>query len=226
MGIALSLMGFTALVVQTYAGDVIDKTHFDRRAFLSLASVATAFSASAILFVHEGNEDHTLIFGTKVIEGISSSFIGPCVAALTLATFGPDVFDEVMASNIFWGHVGSVASALLAGVAGYLLYPDIKYCFLVIGFSALMAVGGVQFLPEGNPLLGRGLQVRETDFAGKDTPDGEIAKQSGDQSEYFNKEQQHKPKFDEDEEKKASSYWEVFGDRKTLVLCLTGFFFQ
>ena len=64
------------------AGDVIDKTQFDRRTFLSLASLATAFSASAILFVHEGNTDHALMFTTKIIEGISSSFIGPCVAAL------------------------------------------------------------------------------------------------------------------------------------------------
>ena len=158
MGIALSMMGFTALVVQTFAGDIIDKTHFDRRAFLSLASVATAFSASAILFVHEGNNDHILIYATKVLEGIASSFIAPCVAALTLASFGPDVFDEVMASNIFWGHVGSVVSAVLAGLVGYLMYPDIKYCFLVIGFSALMAVGGVRFLPEGDPLMGRGLR--------------------------------------------------------------------
>lgn len=230
VGIALSLMGFTALLVQTFAGDVIDKTHFDRRVFLSLASVATAFSASAILFVHEGNEDHILIFATKIIEGISSSFIGPCLAALTLATFGPDVFDEVMASNIFWGHVGSVASAVLAGLAGYLLYPDIKYCFLVVGFSAFMAVGGVQFLPEGNPLLGRGLQVRETEnlSAGRGTLDGDVSAE-GDVDEYINMEQrQSKPTLHslESEEKMASSYWEVFGDRKTLVLCLTGFFFH
>jgi Na+/melibiose symporter-like transporter len=61
---------------------VIDKTQFDRRTFLAVASIATAISASAILFVHEGNTDHALIFTTKVIEGISSSFIGPCLAAL------------------------------------------------------------------------------------------------------------------------------------------------
>jgi len=233
VGIALGLMGATALLVQTYAGDVIDKTHFDRRMFLSLASVATAFSASAILFVHEGNEDHILIFGTKVIEGISSSFIAPCIAALTLATFGPDVFDEVMASNIFWGHVGSSASAVLAGLAGYLLYPDIKYCFLVIGISAMMAVGGVQFLPEGDPLLGRGLQVGESknrNDAGGGTLDADVALQGrGNGTEYVNMTQpQSAPKFHslESEEKMASGYLEVFADRKTLVLCLTGFFYH
>mmetsp|Transcript_2804 Transcript_2804/g.5984 ORF Transcript_2804/g.5984 Transcript_2804/m.5984 type:complete len:484 (-) Transcript_2804:346-1797(-) len=235
VGIALSIMGFTALIVQTFAGDVIDKTHFDRRAFLSMASAATAFSASAILFVHEGNEDHTLMFSTKVIEGISSSFIAPCVAALTLATFGPDMFDEVMASNIFWGHVGATASALLAGLAGYVMYPDIKYCFLVIGFSALMAVGGVQLLPEGDPLMGRGLQsTHHSDAAaGNGTLDGEVGasavagdmKNGDSKTVYFNMEQQSAP-LDEGEENMVSSYWSVFADRKTVVLCATGFFFH
>ncbi|KAL7541853.1 hypothetical protein ACHAXR_011282 [Thalassiosira sp. AJA248-18] len=230
VGIALSLMGFTALIVQTFAGDIIDKTHFDRRAFLSLASVATAFSASAILFVNGADGGRLLIFSTKVIEGISSSFIGPCVAALTLASFGPDSFDEVMASNIFWGHVGSIASAFLAGLAGYCLYPDIKYCFLVIGFSALMAVGGVQLLPEGDPLLGRGLQTHGTlDNDVANARDDGIKNEDSFKTDYVNMEQkQSSPKFhsQESEENMASSYWSVFSDRKTVVLCLTGFFFH
>ncbi|KAL7531541.1 hypothetical protein ACHAWF_003818 [Thalassiosira exigua] len=241
VGIALSLMGFTALLVQTVAGDVIDKTHFDRRAFLSLASVATAFSASAILLVREGNEDHMLMYGTKIIEGISSSFIGPCVAALTLAYFGPDKFDEVMASNILWGHVGSVASAVLAGAAGYLLYPDIKYCFLVIGFSALMAVGGVQLLPEGDPLMGRGLQTREMGAAAvkaaeaEAEAEGAAKDEEGARTGYVDMGQTEsevegvaRPEIhtQASEDKMISSYWSVFGDRRTVVLCLTGFFFH
>ena len=206
VGIALSAMGFTALVVQTLAGDVIDKTHFDRRTFLALASIATAFSASAILFVHEGNTDHALMYVTKIVEGISSSFIAPCLAALTLATFGPDKFDEIMASNILWGHIGSVVSAILAGLAGYFLYPDIKYCFLVIGFSAMLAVGGVKFLPEGDPLMGRGLQSPRNSTV-ETTPD-------------------YVPMEIQRTDSVVSSYGDVFLDRKTIVVCLTGFFFQ
>ncbi|KAL7440038.1 hypothetical protein ACHAXH_008860 [Discostella pseudostelligera] len=238
VGIALSIMGFTALLVQTIAGDIIDKTHFDRRSFLSIASVATAFSASAILFVHEGNVNHVLMYTTKFIEGISSSFIGPCVAALTLATFGPDVFDEVMASNIFWGHVGCILSAVLAGAVSYVLYPNIQYCFLVIGFSALLAVGSVQLLPEGDALLGRGLQSthhsQSTNSSGAGTLDEDVARDTNvknDEStaDYVDmKHQQHQSAALElnDEEKMVSSYWSVFADRKTVVLCLTGFFFH
>ena len=232
VGVALSMMGFTALLFQTFAGDVIDKTRLDRRTFLTLSATATAFSASAILFVHEGNTDHALMYGTKVIEGISSSVIGPCVAALTLATFGPDAFDDSMASNILWGHVGSVNSAVLVGLVGYVMYPDIKYCFLVIGFSAVCAVMGVQLLPEGDPLMGRGLQTRRNDAGNNATgrlndddalqpPVAGNGMRNDDSSlDYVDMKQQ------DDGEQMASSYWSVFSDRKTVVLCLTGFFFQ
>lgn len=138
-----------------------------------------------------------------------------------------------MASNIFWGHVGSIVSALLAGVAGYVLYPDIKYCFLVIGVSALMAVGGVQFLPEGDPLMGRGLQTHPTDNAGTGALDGEVFNNADDSMKndsnvkYVNMDE-HRPAYhtQESEDKMVSSYWSVFGDRRTVVLCATGFFFQ
>mmetsp|Transcript_21515 Transcript_21515/g.50593 ORF Transcript_21515/g.50593 Transcript_21515/m.50593 type:complete len:462 (-) Transcript_21515:28-1413(-) len=218
VGVALSLMGFTALIVQTIAGDVIDKTHFDRRTFLSLASLATALSASAILLVQEGNGDRMLIYSTKIIEGISSSFIGPCVAALTLAQFGPARFDDVMAGNILWGHLGSIASALLAGLTGYYLYPDIKYCFLVIGFSALCAVGGVQLLEEGDALMGRGLQTQAAGTLDTSVVAEDIDSNTG----YLNADQS----IAVEAEKNVASYWSVFGDRKTIVLCFTGFFFH
>ncbi len=156
VGIALSLMGFTALIIQPWAGDWVDKTALDRRIFLSVASLFTAASASAILFVRKGNNDHMLIFITKVIEGVTSSFIGPCLAALTLSTFGPNHFDAVMASNLLFGHIGSVAAAILAGIFAFTFYPDIKYCFLVVGASALMACFFVQFLPVGDQNMGRG----------------------------------------------------------------------
>lgn len=215
VGLALSLMGLSALLFQPWAGDLVDKTTVDRRLFLTVASVLSAGSASAILLVNEGNRDHLLIFITKVIEGIASSFIGPCLAALTLANFGPNHFDAVMASNIFWGHVGSVFAAVLAGAVAFLLYPDIKYCFVVIGVSALLAVFFVQYLPQGDPLMGRG-------FQGKVAMDehGQIERLESDESTVaIDNQAKNKPPT-------ASSYWEVFFDWRTCILCLTGFFFQ
>jgi len=215
VGVALSLMGLTALVVQPWAGDWIDKTTIDRRIFLTVASVLTALSASAILFVREGNSDHALIFVTKVIEGIAASFIGPSLAALTLANFGPHHFDAVMATNIFWGHIGTVVAAILAGAVAYGAYPDIKYCFLVIGASALLALTVTPFLPQGDPLMGRGFK-------------GKIAIDEYGHIEHLEEEGETDPtpSGGESVAPQASTYWDVFSDLKTCVLCLTGFSFQ
>jgi MFS family permease len=212
VGIALSLMGLTALVVQPWAGDWIDKTTVDRRLFLTAASIITALSASTVLFVKQGNTDHSLIFISKVIEGVAASFIGPCLAALTLATFGPNHFDSVMASNIVWGHVGSVVAAVLAGIVSYAFYPNVKYCFLVIGAAALSACAFIPHLPQGDPLMGRG-------FQGKVAMDeyGQLERLESDESTVAAGNQS---------KQEAAAYWDVVSDRKTCILCMTGFFFQ
>jgi len=191
----------------------------DRRFFLVGASIVTACSASAVMFVQEGNSEHMLMYITKVVEGIASSFIMPCLAALTLACFGPLHFDAVMASNIFWGHIGTSIAAVLAGISAYALYPNIKFCFLVIGASALLAVFFTQFLPQGDQMLGRGFQGKSAmNEEGHMVKTGNIigGACSG-------------PEKEEDtavNNNEASTYMEVLTDKKTLILCLTGFFFQ
>ena len=46
-------------------------------------------------------------------------------------------------------------AAALAGLVAYLMYPNIKSCFLVIAVSALSAIFFVGFLPEGDKLMVR-----------------------------------------------------------------------
>lgn len=212
VGMALSLMGFTALIVQPFAGNLVDVTSVDRRFFLAVAALVTAFSASAIFFVGEGNTDHMIIFLTKIVEGVASSFIAPCLAALTLASFGPDHFDAIMASNILWGHIGTSVAAVLAGLVAYVLFPDIKFCFLVIGASALLAVFFTQYLPQGDQLMGRGFQG---DF---DLDENGQKKRIGDKGAENNNNMHASPE--------AASYACILLSKEAIVLCLTGFFFQ
>lgn len=215
VGLALSLMGLTALVVQPWAGDYVDKTVIDRRIFLAVASIVTAASASAVLWVRPGmNTDHMLIFITKVVEGVAASFIGPCVAALTLANFGPRHFDAVMASNLLWGHVGTVAAAILAGLVAYFLYPRTKYCFLVIGAAALTALFFIPYLPQGDQLMGRGFQGK---FAIDE--DGHLEQLDSDESTVaVDNRDKHPPV--------ATNYLKIFLNKKTSLLCFIGFFFH
>jgi MFS family permease len=187
---------------------------------LSAASVLTALSASAIFFV-EGNSQHKLIYVSKVVEGLASSFIAPCLSALVLATFGPHHFDAIMASNVMWGHIGSVVAAFLAGLVAYFMYPNIKLCFLVIAASALSAVFFIGLLPEGDKLMGRG-------FMGKQALDrfGHVEQLVEEKNKDEALEEQACNKETTDEDPKASSYWEVMSDKRCFLLCVTGFFFQ
>ncbi len=211
IGVALSLMGFTTLFMQTCAGDIVDKATIDRRLLLALAALTTAGSAMAIMFVREGNQDHMLMYVTKILEGIACSFMTPCLTALTLANFGPQQFDSIMASNVFWGLVGYAISATLVGATAYVFYPNIKLCFLVIGFSAVMAALLTKLLPEGHPKLGSGFRVDNR----KEEDVEESSYQKDENASLF-----HRKEFE------AASYWSVFTERRTLIFCLTGFFFQ
>eukprot|EP00533_Pseudo-nitzschia_delicatissima_P013299 CAMPEP_0197273348 /NCGR_PEP_ID=MMETSP1432-20130617/11157_1 /TAXON_ID=44447 /ORGANISM="Pseudo-nitzschia delicatissima, Strain UNC1205" /LENGTH=326 /DNA_ID=CAMNT_0042738999 /DNA_START=32 /DNA_END=1012 /DNA_ORIENTATION=+ len=123
-----------------------------------------------------------------------------------------------MASNTFWTHIGSVVAASLAGLVAYFMYPNIKLCFLVIAASALSAVFFIGFLPEGDKLMGRG-------FVGKQALDefGHV-EQLVEESESDESLEEQTTTVHEDP--KAVSYWEVISDKRTFVLCLTGFFFH
>jgi hypothetical protein len=126
-----------------------------------------------------------------------------------------------MASNALWGHIGSCVAAVLAGLVAYFMYPDIKFCFLVIGASALSAVVFVQFLPEGDRLMGRG-------FQGKQALDefGHVEQLQDQESDKIAEEGHQKSDATTNETPEASTYWEVISDKRCFLLCLTGFFFQ
>ena len=215
VGLALSLMGFTTLLIQPLAGNWVDQTIIDRRIFLGTASAITAVSASTILLVRQGNysSDHALIFISKIVEGVSASFIGPCVAALTLASFGPKYFDTIMASNIFWGHIGSVVAAILAGLVAYIFYPNVKYCFLIIAAAALCAILFIPFLPQGDPMMGRGFQ-------------GKVAIDEAGQLEKLTDSDDTKVHAHDDPPPVAATYLETLSCPRTGLLCMTGLFFQ
>lgn len=211
VGFAISLMGFTTLFMQTCAGDIVDKTIVDRRILLSVASLLTAGCAMSIMFVREGNQDHMLMYVTKVIEGVACSFTMPCLTALTLANFGPELFDNIMASNVFWGLVGYAISSTIVGIVAYVFYPTIKMCFLIIGIAAVAASVLSTFLPQGDPKVGSGFRV---ETLSKDLESRNDALKDENSSLFQKKELE------------AASYWSVFSDRNILIFCLTGFFFQ
>jgi hypothetical protein len=105
--------------------------------------------------------------------------------------------------------VGSAVSAILAGTSAYILYPNIKFCFIVIGLSALSAAIMVKFLPEGDPLLGRGM----SNTTKKDNERSQLQQSDANFTQEGNLPE-------------AESYISVICEPKTLTLCLTGFMYH
>lgn len=216
VGVALGFMSLTCLIIQPWAGDWLDKTTLDRRLILMAVSLVTAVTACSVLLVAPGNKDHMLVFISKMIDGISAAFFEPCLAALTLACFGPKHFDAIMASNLLFAHLGAVFVAIAAGLVAFFMYPHAKYCFLVLCVSALASFFFIQFLPEGDHEMGRG-------FAGKMALDGD--NQLGktmDMDEW----QEVKKARSSDGTNEAARYWDVISDTRTVLVSLSGFFFQ
>jgi MFS family permease len=150
VGIALALRGLAALLAQPMAGVWVESSRVDRRLLLALASLGSAAGASTILWIRENEEeyqiDKVVFFASKFIEGISASFIIPCVALITLAQFGPERMDAMMASHMVWSQIGAVLAAIAAGIVAYIYYPNVKYCFLVITIAALSTILFLPFL--------------------------------------------------------------------------------
>jgi len=246
VGLALSLMGFAALSFQTISGDMIDKTTYDRRKVLSIACIVTTLCALAIIFVNDNSySQHGLYYITKIIQGIASTFIMPTISALTMGWFGPKYFDLNMASIILYSHVGTLVTAVLAGLSAYLLYPNIHYSFLVLGFALVLALIFIRVLPKGDAAMGRGFHgtnenytfdcqgnaiiddgTKNANDTGSNNDEVFVHSTSKDKTAPLNDSTTTNNTNTSSKEQEAASYWTIFTDSKICILSLTGLFFH
>jgi hypothetical protein len=131
-------------------------------------------------------------------------------------------------NNILTTLTHSHFNGSMAGGVAYFLYPNIQYCFLVIGLSALIAIIFVRFVPQGDPLMGRGFQgdvamdeqgnLEQVPSSSNSPPTSPV---NGKEGIFIGDERLIPSNVPE-----ATSYMTMFSDRKTLVLCLTGWSFH
>ena len=186
--------GVVDLVLKSFVGDVIDKTHRDRRTFLAMAALVIGLSSLVVYFV-DGAEtsDKVLVYAVRSVESVALAFLGPAFAAITLSAFGPEMFDEMNVKREIVSHAGSIVSAVLSGGIAWIFYPSIEAVFVLpFGFAA-SAIFFSRFIPRGDPLMGRGFhlhtEARDSQNCVIDT---------------------HK----DEPEPEAATYWEVFSDKR------------
>lgn len=151
------LRGIVDFLLKGVIGDVIDKTTWDRRLFLGVSAAAIGIS-SLMVFLVQGSDtfDLFIVNSVRMLESIALAFLGPAFGAITLSAFGPERFDEMNVKKEVVSHAGSIISSILSAVLAWVLYPDIQIVFTLPIVFAISAAFFVRFIPEGDPLMGRG----------------------------------------------------------------------
>ena len=190
------LRGVVELLLKGFVGDIIDKTQLDRRWFLGVASLAVAGSSCMVFFVNGADVvDKAIVYIVRILESVALAFLAPSFAAITLSAFGPEMFDEMQVKKEVVSHAGDILSKVLSGGIAWIMYPNIEVLFLLPMLFAMSAIFFIKYIPQGDPLMGRGFHTE--------------TQKRDDQGCVVNTHQ-------DEPEPSASSYWDVFLDRRIL----------
>ena len=136
IGVALSLGTITALVSQVPAGALVDAT-------ASKSRVATfsiiVFTLSALLFAI--SPVPLAVYLAEVLHGLSSSTLGPAIAAISLAIAGQAAFARRLGRNARFASIGNGVGAALMGACGY--YVSERAVFFLTAALTLPALAAL-----------------------------------------------------------------------------------
>lgn len=136
IGLVMSLTGISALLTQTPAGALIDRTTA-KRAVVVVAALLVTGSCLLLPWL----TDFGWVAATQAISAIAGSVFAPAIAAISLGITGPAAFTRRIGRNESFNHAGNACSALLAGGFAYLFGPvAVFYLMAVMTVGSIVAV--------------------------------------------------------------------------------------
>ena len=133
IGLVMTLAGIAALLTQTPAGALIDRTHVKRGLVIVAALLVTC---SCLLLPWMSS--FTLVALTQTVSAIAGSVFAPAIAAISLGITGPQAFTRRTGRNETFNHAGNAFAAILAGGFAYLFGPVVVFYLM-----AVMTVGSI-----------------------------------------------------------------------------------
>lgn len=139
IGLVMSLTGISALLTQTPAGALIDRTTA-KRAVVVVAALLVTGSCLLLPWL----TDFGWVAATQAISAIAGSVFAPAIAAISLGITGPAAFTRRIGRNESFNHAGNACSALLAGGFAYLFGPvAVFYLMAAMTVGSILAVSRV-----------------------------------------------------------------------------------
>lgn len=155
IGLVMTLASVTALLTQTPAGALIDRTTA-KRAVMAIAALLVTGSCLVLPWV----TSVALVTLTQAISALAGSVFAPAIAAISLGLTGPQAFTRRMGRNETFNHAGNACSAVLAGGLAYLFGPvAVFYLMAAMTVASLIAISRVPATAIDHDLA-RGLDPR------------------------------------------------------------------
>jgi len=139
------------MAVQMPAGALVDAV--PARRLLALLAVA-AISVSALVMAVW--PVFPIVVGTRILQAVASSILGPIIAALSLTLVGHAALGERLGRNARFASIGSGVAAAVMGLTGYLVSNQaVFYLTGLLAMPALLALAGIRTAEFGRPFSPR-----------------------------------------------------------------------
>jgi MFS family permease len=133
IGLLMTIAGIAGVGFQTPAGALVDAVNW-KRGLIILCSLIVAAGTIGTAFL-SGFWPVTIF---QVLNGGADACFGPAIAAISLGLVGRAAFTHRIGRNESFNHGGNVATAVLAGVGGYLFAP-----VAMLWIVAILAVASI-----------------------------------------------------------------------------------
>ncbi len=118
IGVVMMIAGVATVAARTPFGALIDWTRW-KRALIVVAAVAVAVGAVAMSLF----PNFWLVAAAQTVIGSADAVFPSAIGAISLGIVGPEMFTRRVGRNEAFNHAGNAFTAVVAGVAGWLLAP-------------------------------------------------------------------------------------------------------
>jgi MFS family permease len=132
-GIALTIGGVATVLARGPCGALVDAVPWKRTLIVVSAAAVAGAAIAMTLF-----PSFWPIAAAQCINGIADAVFPLAVSAISLGIVGRRGFTARVGRNEAWNHAGNVATAIMGGLAGYLIAPA-AVLWMVAALSVLSA---------------------------------------------------------------------------------------
>lgn len=214
VGYVSLVMNLLMLLLQTPAGDLLDKMPY-KRAVTAGATLVASITTMAVAWTSE----LWAIIIIKALEGAAATIFLPSLMSLLLAVVPDAAVPKMVALTETSNKIGSALFTVATGFMSYYLYPNVAHVFYLLGGGGVVAAVFVMLIP---PTQIDGDRARQLTKAERK----ERRSREGAELSLPSKERRSKEELEEEPKASPSRYRDLFRNRDIVMFALLTFLYH